>query len=90
MATESTEEHEKIKPIIILALTQIEWVDYRCRAEFIRPTAIIAVGDKEVALSCDALRRGRHSLHHQVYCITMVTRGHHPLSTDITTARLLG
>ena len=87
MATESTEEHGKIKPIIILALTQIEWVDYRCRVEFIRPTAI---GDKEVALSCDALRRGRQSLHHQVYCITMVTRGRHPLSTDITATRLLG
>ena len=58
-----------------MALPQIEWVDYRCRAEFIRPTAIIAIGDKQVTLSCDALRRGRHSLHHQVYCITTVTRG---------------
>jgi len=37
------------------ALPHIEWVDYRCRAEFIRPTAIIAIGDKEVT-------RGRHPL----------------------------
>ena len=69
------------------ALPQIEWVDYRCRVEFIRPTA---VGDKEVAMSYDSLRRARHSLHHQVYCITTVTRGRHPLFTDITAARLLG
>ena len=61
-----------------LALPQIKWVDYRCRAEFIRPTAY------------DALRRGRHSLRHQVYCITTVTRGRRPLFTDITAARLLG
>ena len=40
-------------------------------------------------MSCDALRRGRHSLHHQVYCITTVTRGRHPWFTDITAARLL-
>ena len=40
-------------------------------------------------MSCDALRRGRHSLHHQVYCITTVTRGRHPSFTDITAARLL-
>ena len=40
-------------------------------------------------MSCDALRRGRLSLHHQVYCITTVTRGRHPLFTDITAARLL-
>ncbi len=40
-------------------------------------------------MSYDALRRGRHSLHHQVYCITTVTRGRHPLFTDITAARLL-
>ena len=39
-------------------------------------------------MSCDALRKGRHSLHHQVYCITTVTRGRHPLFTDITVARL--
>ncbi len=26
-------------------------------------------------MSYDALRRGRHSLHHQVYCITTITRG---------------
>ncbi len=57
-----------------LALPQIEWVDYRCRAEFIRPTAILTIGDKEVTMPCDALRRGHHSLQHQVYCITTVTR----------------
>ena len=61
-----------------------------CRAEFIRPTAIIAIGDKEVTMPCDALRKGRHSLHHQVCCITTVTRGHHPLFTDISAARLPG
>ena len=32
-------------------------------------------------MSYDSLRRGRHSLHHQVYCITTVTRGRHPLFT---------
>jgi REP element-mobilizing transposase RayT len=42
-----------------IALPQLEWVDYRCRVEFIRPTAI---GDKAVAMSYDSLRRGRHSL----------------------------
>ena len=40
-------------------------------------------------MSYDALRRGRYSLHHQVYCITTVTRDRRPLFTDITTARLL-
>ena len=40
-------------------------------------------------MSHDALRTGRHSLHHQVYCITTVTRDRHPLFTDITVARLL-
>jgi putative transposase len=40
-------------------------------------------------MSYDSLRRGRHSLHHQVYCITTVTRGRHPLFTDITAACLL-
>ena len=40
-------------------------------------------------MSYDSLRRGRHSLHHQVYCITTVTRARHPLFTDITAARLL-
>ena len=40
-------------------------------------------------MSYDALRRGRYSLHHQVYCITTVTRERRPLFTDITTARLL-
>ncbi len=50
-----------------------EWVDYRCRAEFIRPTAILAIGDKEVTLSYDALCRGRHSLQHQVFGILTIT-----------------
>ena len=58
-------------------------------AEFIRPTAIITIGDKEVAMSYDALRRGRHTLAHQIYCITTVTRDRQPLFTDITAARLL-
>ena len=40
-------------------------------------------------MSCGALCRGRNSLHHQVYCITTVTRGRHPLFTDITVTRLL-
>jgi len=40
-------------------------------------------------MSYDSLRRGRQSLHHQVYCITTVTRGRHPLFTDIIAARLL-
>ena len=40
-------------------------------------------------MSCDALRRGRHFLHHQVCCITTVTRGRYPLFTDITAVRLL-
>jgi REP element-mobilizing transposase RayT len=40
-------------------------------------------------MSYDALHKGRHSQHHQVYCITTVTRDRHPLFTDITTARLL-
>jgi REP element-mobilizing transposase RayT len=40
-------------------------------------------------MSYDALRRGRHSLAHQVYCITTVTRDRQPLFTDITAARLL-
>ena len=35
-----------------LALPPIERVDYRCRAEFIRPTAVIlTIGNKEVILS---------------------------------------
>ncbi len=29
----------------------IEWVDYRCRAEFIRPMVIITIGDQDVTLS---------------------------------------
>ena len=40
-------------------------------------------------MSYDALRRGRHSLHHQVYCITTVTRDRQLLFTDINAARLL-
>ena len=40
-------------------------------------------------MSHDALRRGRHSLRHHVYCITTVTRDRLPVFTDITTARLL-
>ena len=48
----------------------------------------MTIGDKEVAMSYDSLRRGRHSLHQQVYCIITVTRGRHPLFTDITVARL--
>ena len=40
-------------------------------------------------MSCDALRRGRHSLHHQVYCITTLTRCRNTFYTDITAARLL-
>ena len=40
-------------------------------------------------MSHDALRRGRHSLHHHVYCITTVTRDRHPLFRDIIAARLL-
>ena len=41
-------------------------------------------------MSCDALRRGRYSRQHQVYCIATVTRDRHPLFTDITAARLPG
>ena len=40
-------------------------------------------------MSYGALHRGRHSLHHQVYCITTVTRDRHPVFTDFITARLL-
>ena len=40
-------------------------------------------------MSYDALRRGRYSLTHQIYCITTVIRNRHPLFTDITSARLL-
>jgi len=40
-------------------------------------------------MSYDALRKGRHSLHHQVYCITTVTRDRQPLFADLTTVRLL-
>ena len=69
-----------------MALPQVDWVDYACRAEFIRP---IIIGDKEVTLSYDALRTGRYSLRNQVYCITTVTRDRHPVFTDIKAARLL-
>ena len=40
-------------------------------------------------MSYDALRRGRHSQHNQVYCVTTVTRDRQPLFTDINTARLM-
>ena len=40
-------------------------------------------------MSYDALRRGRHSQRHQVYCITTVTRNRTPLFTDLSVARLL-
>ena len=40
-------------------------------------------------MSYDTLRRGRHSLHDQIYSITTVTRDRHPLFMDITAARLL-
>lgn len=40
-------------------------------------------------MSYDALRVGRHSLQHQVYCITTVTHDRLPLSTDINAACLL-
>ena len=36
---------------IKLAVPRIEWVDYRCRAECIRPAAIIDIGDKEVTMT---------------------------------------
>jgi len=35
-----------------MALPSTGWVEYACRGEFIRP---IIVGDKEVAMSYDAL-----------------------------------
>ncbi len=37
----------------ILAFPLIKWVDRLCRAEFIRPTAIIPTGDV-IRLGCDA------------------------------------
>ena len=40
-------------------------------------------------MTYDSLRTGRHSLHHQAYCITTVTRDRLPLFTNINTARLL-
>ncbi len=40
-------------------------------------------------MSYDALRKGRQSLHHQVYCVTTVTHNRHPLFKDIKAARLL-
>jgi len=39
-------------------------------------------------MSYDALCRGRHSLHYQIYCITTVTRDRHLLFTDINAAGL--
>jgi len=32
-----------------MAFPLIKWVDYGCRAEFIRPKAIITIGGKEVS-----------------------------------------
>ena len=49
----------------------------------------MTIGDKEVTVSYDALRKGRYSQHHQVYCITTVTRDRRPLFTNINAARLL-
>ena len=40
-------------------------------------------------MSYDALRKGRHSLHQQIYCITAVTHNRSPIFTEINTARLL-
>ena len=40
-------------------------------------------------MSYDALRKGRHSIPNQVYCITTVTRDRNRLFTDINAARLL-
>ena len=40
-------------------------------------------------MSYDALRKGRYSHSHKVYCVTTVTRNRRPLFTDITIARLL-
>jgi putative transposase len=40
-------------------------------------------------MSYDALRKGRYSSSHQVYCLTTVTRNRRPVFTDISTARLL-
>ena len=40
-------------------------------------------------MSYDALRKGRHSLPHQVYSITTITRDRHPFFLDFTAARLL-
>ena len=60
-----------------------------CRAEFIRPIVVFTAGDKEVTMFYGALLRGRHSLRHQVYCITTVTRDRHPVFTDFIAARLL-
>jgi putative transposase len=40
-------------------------------------------------MSYDALRKGRHSQHHQIYSITTVTRDRQPMFVDINVARLL-
>jgi REP element-mobilizing transposase RayT len=40
-------------------------------------------------MSYDALRKGRHSQHHQIYSITTVTRDRQRLFVDINVARLL-
>ena len=43
---------EQVLEMDIGSLPQIGWVDYTCRAEFIRP---IIIGSKKVTLSYDAL-----------------------------------
>ena len=35
--------------------SMIKWVNYLCRAEFIRPTAAITIGGKDVTMSYDVL-----------------------------------
>jgi len=40
-------------------------------------------------MSYDALRRGRYSLAHQIYCITTVVRERRSLFADMTSARLM-
>jgi putative transposase len=40
-------------------------------------------------MSYDALRRGRYSQPHQVYCLTIVVHHRRPIFTDFTVARLL-
>jgi REP element-mobilizing transposase RayT len=40
-------------------------------------------------MTCDALRRGRFSLPHHIYCVTTVTRGRIPVFIDLAAARML-